>query len=272
MKEHIMDENKDENKDDLLVELTCKTRDIEERISMLTGQSQESQEVLLDKLRQDLSLLRKQVSQCQHFLPTFTAKTIQSSLSKLSTDLDKVKPKKNKFTFGHVIKKSVDVKTVQEVSLQEEDLSGLRDLVDEKKLVTQEVQDTNYQILNLRDCEVDVPARLSSLVLKNLSNCRVRVGPVKTSVFVQDCRDCHFSLCCQQLRIHSSQGCHFYTRTTSSPIIEDCKALTFGRYNYFYEGCQEELDYSGFHDEKPLTVVDFNWLSEEVSPNYRIIE
>jgi hypothetical protein len=274
--------------DCFLLEFNTKKKGIEELISQLTDDTNsDNKQEVLNSVNEGLSVLRKEVSRSQHFLPSYTSKTIQSSLTSLSSEVAQVKelinPKK-KFAFGKrdLKKKVKDEEIKRKESLpqrlettSQENFVGLKELKDQKITVSrEEFFDKDYQLLNLTNSDISIPSTLSTIYLNNLDNCVVRVGPVKTSVFVSDCKDSRFSLCCQQLRIHSSKGCEFFVRTTTSPIIEDSNELRFGRYDYVYEGVENDLSSSGFdrQEDFPLSVVDFNWLSEEASPNFSIIQ
>jgi len=248
------------------------------------GQHPERNEGSLDGLVQDLTELMKDVNNVQSILPSFTSKMIQSSLSSLSNDLDEVKklikPRK-KFTFGRDLKKTNQDKEKASETVAEPftplvsqvSSHGLRERENEKLVVQGEINGKDYQLFNLKKCEISLQGNPSSLFIKSLEGCRVNSGPVTTSIFIEDCHDCVFHLFSQQLRIHSSSKCNLYTMTSADPIIEDCKGLRFGHFNYTYEGIEADFIASGldYKKEKEIKVIDFNWLSNhEPSPNYSI--
>lgn len=68
---------------------------------------------------------------------------------------------------------------------------------------------------------------LFALKLSRLSGCRLVAGPVRGSVFVQDCQNCDIFVCATQLRIHNCNGVRFHVLVQSDPIIEDCCDLVF---------------------------------------------
>ena len=285
-----MDRN--DSVDTFLTEFNLRKQELEQLINSLQ-ESLEKKEELKDKLSKindGLSRLRKDVSDAQIFLPSYTSKTIQTSLTTLSGHIDKVKesvqPKK-KFTFGtkNLKKSEVDhekqlakdvVDSVSALpSVEMQITEGLHDKSHEKIAVyKEEASRKDYQMRNLIDCEVDIIATPSSVFMKNLTRCHIRCGPVFTSIFISDCKDCKFSLCCQQLRVHSSHGCQFFTRTTSDPIIEDCADLTFAPYDFSYNEIEKDFSTTGIprQGDREMKVVDFNWLStDEPSPNFTIL-
>jgi Tubulin binding cofactor C len=66
---------------------------------------------------------------------------------------------------------------------------------------------------------------LDALRLRGLSHCTVYCGPVRGSVYVEDCSDCTIVVACRQLRIHTTYRTDMYVHTLSGPIIEDCNAI-----------------------------------------------
>jgi Tubulin binding cofactor C len=66
---------------------------------------------------------------------------------------------------------------------------------------------------------------LDALRLRGLSHCTVYCGPVRGSVYVEDCSDCTVVVACRQLRIHTTYRTDMYVHTLSGPIIEDCNAI-----------------------------------------------
>ncbi len=68
---------------------------------------------------------------------------------------------------------------------------------------------------------------LFALKLARLRRCRVVCGPVRGSVFVENCSECVFVLCAAQLRVHDCQRSEFHVAVQSDPVIEDCSGLVF---------------------------------------------
>ena len=68
---------------------------------------------------------------------------------------------------------------------------------------------------------------LYALKLSRLRRCTVVCGPVRGSVFVEQCSDCVFVLCAAQLRIHNCERSEFRIVVQSDPVIEDCSSLVF---------------------------------------------
>jgi len=109
----------------------------------------------------------------------------------------------------------------------------------------------------------------------NMKNVVLLCGPVRTSIFIENCQDCEFVVACQQLRIHTTTHSHFYLHVTSKGIIEDCNHVGFAPYNLSYPNSDEDYLKSGLNKEINNwdQIDDFNWLSKEKSsPNWYILE
>ena len=58
----------------------------------------------------------------------------------------------------------------------------------------------------------------ATLHATNMDNVTVLCGPVRTSIFVENCTNCDFVVACQQLRIHTTTQSNFYLHVTSKVI------------------------------------------------------
>jgi hypothetical protein len=114
-----------------------------------------------------------------------------------------------------------------------------------------------------------------TLHITNMDNVTVLCGPVRTSIFVENCNDCDFVVACQQLRIHTTRQSNFYLHVTSKAIIEDCHSVGFAPYSLSYTQLDDDFLKSGLSKEinNWNDIDDFNWLStEKRSPNWHIVE
>lgn len=108
----------------------------------------------------------------------------------------------------------------------------------------------------------------------NMSNVTILCGPVRTSIFIENCVNCEFVVACQQLRIHTTKESNFYIHVTSKAIVEDCRSVGFAPYNLSYPKINEDFSNSGLNRNMNNwnKVDDFNWLSKEKpSPNWHLL-
>lgn len=76
------------------------------------------------------------------------------------------------------------------------------------------------------------------------------------------------------MRIHNTERTRFGVWTSSKGIIEDTKEVVFKRYGWRYEGVEEDVRRCEREGKENLwrDVQDFNWLKQEASPNFTIVE
>ncbi|KAF9150431.1 hypothetical protein BG015_007757 [Linnemannia schmuckeri] len=135
-------------------------------------------------------------------------------------------------------------------------------------------------LTNLTDCTINLvhTLPLGAIHIKNLKRCVLVIPPVSGSILLHDCEGCTLIGACHQSRMHTSTNMDIYLHVTSEPIIEDCTDMRFAPYPY-----QEVLPAdqlltlfvaAGLRPEKNLFdhVKDFNWLRQQQSPNWRMLE
>ena len=97
------------------------------------------------------------------------------------------------------------------------------------------------QITSCDNCLISVPLLLGSARLENVSNSIILLGPCSTSVYLENCSNCHVFIICHQLRIHTTIDTCLYVRVHSHPIIEDCKGLRFSPNFTSYDKINEHI-------------------------------
>lgn len=259
---------------------------------------------IFDKVNKEIMTLKNYVHQSKMFLKVYDIRKAQENLQIMETDaLDletKLLPKK-KFGFKNrrVVKNPseivIDVTDgLKDLKMSEGIVNGLGNQnkklsskygdsacmllakVDEQLTLDAENVNKNDVLLSdLTRCTVRIYGAPSTLHMVNLRQCTILVGPVSSSVFAQDCKDCTFAFACQQLRLHSSIDCSIYLHVTSRAIIEDCTQIRVAPYNWSYEDQASHFNVAGL-DPKINNwncIDDFNWLSsEKSSPNWSILE
>lgn len=237
-----------------------------------------------------LANLERLLNESAAYLPPYTCKVSQESLDSIRKQINEKRgtenPKK-KFTFG----KGKTTTTTASIIDQRVQDSKNESKVDDKLIIASKIgtrgltgecltlergkfHGKDYELDSLVDCTINMPGSPMTLIIRNLTNCTVNCGPVSSSVYVDSCKNCSFSLAFQQLRIHTSTDCRFHVNAKTKPIIEDCKCTYFGEYSYQYEELTDDLASCGFTPQTENLynqVVDFNWLSSEPSPNWSLL-
>ncbi|XP_075060293.1 tubulin-specific chaperone C [Mixophyes fleayi] len=252
----------------------------------LSGQQLEAG--ALEEVSGRLQRLQKLLNDSMMFLPSYDVRQSQEQLGRLQAALElrrqQLQPKK-KFAFKSRTKDAPGApapppqaapapppRSKEPPPIAQGGLHGLsgRQLT----LEVEEIRQKDVQLSQLRDCTVTLPGSPATLHMRGLSGCRVLCGPVSSSVFVDDCTDCLFSVSCQQLRTHSTRDSRFYLHVTSRAIIEDCSGLLFAPYTWSYPGMLQDYELAGLDRARNNwdLVDDFNWLAMGVrSPNWGVI-
>jgi len=263
--------------------------DIQKQIDELGDTSNAEVISKLNLISEDIHKLSKTLQDSTLFLPSYSVKVRQNEIRVLETELkmkeDLLVPKK-KFGFKSKIVKpdlpadiaESEISAVSEKPAPEKDDSNFLTIenVEGSRIIYTEEQlsKSDVMVRNLDGAVIHLNGSPSTLRLANLKNCKLICGPVHTSVFVDECSNCVFFLCCQQLRTHSSEDLDIYLRVRSRAIIEDCKKIKFAPYNWNHARSEElhrlaEID---VHLERFDCVDDFNWLAFSTpSPNWTII-
>ncbi|KAJ8669842.1 hypothetical protein QAD02_001101 [Eretmocerus hayati] len=261
---------------------------------------------IFDKVNKDIAMLKNYLFESKIFLKVYDIRKAQETLQILENDTAQLEARlvpRKKFGFKNrrVIKKSSeqssdvtddlrDLKIAEKMSTNGvgkksnkqiynkygDNSCMLLSKVDEKLVLDAENVNKNDVLLSdLTKCTVRIYGTPNTLHMVRLVKCTVLIGPVTTSVFVDDCQDCEFAFACQQLRLHSSTSCTIYLHVTSRAIIEDCTKIHVAPYNWTYEDQSNHFNLAGLDPKinNWSSIDDFNWLStEKSSPNWSILE
>jgi hypothetical protein len=243
-----------------------------------------------DALTKDLLTLQKYLADSMPVLPSYDLRRCQEALKvleeNLQTTTERLVPKK-KFAFKSK-KRETEKPVAQTISgCKDADKEcspaadspppcGFTDVSGQTLSMTQDdISNKDVILSRLDDCTVHLYGNPSTVHATHLTNCRVLIGPVTTSVFVEACHGCTFQVACQQMRVHTSKYCTFLLHVTSRAIIEDSHDVRFGPYSWRYEQLDEHYRISGLNraTNNWRLVDDFNWLvSDKQSPNWRLLD
>jgi protein XRP2 len=97
-----------------------------------------------------------------------------------------------------------------------------------------DINGLEFMIKDLEDCTVVLLDNIAQLTVDRCKNTRLFIGPVKGSIFVRNCSDCHVIVSCGQFRCRELTDSSVYLYTPNDPIIESSSNLTFAPYNFKY--------------------------------------
>lgn len=128
-----------------------------------------------------------------------------------------------------------------------------------------DVQVSDLRVEGYSECILYITYPLTTIFLKNCSGCAILLQENTTgSCFIEGLSKCTIMLPkgVRQMRCHSSTNVTITGSVFSDPIIEDCTGFEF------YKDDVYSVDGKEQRDNMILNVQDFNWLSQQQSPNF----
>lgn len=282
---------------------TCNT--IKELVDTAEAAPLSSLPEIFDKANKDITMLKNYLFESKIFLKVYDIRKAQETLQILENTAAELEAKlipRKKFGFKNrrVVKNSTDkpgdvTDSLKDLKIAESNSKNgkakqmsnilnkygdntcmlLHKVGETLVLDAENVNKNDVLLSDLTKCTVRIYGTPNTLHMVRLVQCTILIGPVTTSVFVDDCRECEFAFACQQLRLHTSTNCTIYLHVTSRAIIEDCTKIRVAPYNWTYEDQVNHFKLAGL-DPKINNwncIDDFYWLStEKSSPNWSILE
>ena len=264
-------------------------RDIETRLDASGSVSKSSLPTHFDSIHSVLQTMQKFVTDSTLFLTPYEVAKAQETVNKLQCTIQSKRaeliPKKS-FSFGSKSRKPT-TKKPKNTTAEKQTLTVKRSTdidfadccfknIERQDLVmnAEEVNEKDVALSRLKNCTIHLYGSPGALHISNISDCKIFIGPVSGSIFIEECTNCTFALSCQQLRVHNTVDSHFYVHVTSRAIIEDCRQVEFAPNSWTYDGQDNDYVLSGLN--KSINswndVDDFNWLASDTpSPNWSIL-
>lgn len=92
-----------------------------------------------------------------------------------------------------------------------------------------------------RGCDIFLLDHIACVTVDQCKDCRIITGPIESSIFIRDCTDCIIVTICQQLRLRDCSNLKVFLCSTTGPIIETSRNITFGCYDYNYFGLADHF-------------------------------
>jgi hypothetical protein len=151
-------------------------------------------------------------------------------------------------------------------------LHTLRNKSDERFVVAPgHIGGERFEVASLERCDVLLLDTASQVLLEQLTDCRVFIGPTAGSVNLHDCVGCIITVCgATTVRCNDSKECIINCRVRRGPAITNCTAMHFGPCNGSYPQLAEHMRQAGLEGllqgaipDKWDDVDDFSSSSEE---------
>lgn len=274
---------------------------IEEVLAGLDKVPKDELQANIDSIVQRINALEKTVTAKISILPAFDARMCMEAIKSMSERLAQLRVKlvpKAKFSFksrktagatpsptstprsAASPKPTVSTPTIdQSQFLKFEDRTGEHLFIGSLSVSeTEPGAAKDVALTNLTDCTInlvhDIP--LSAIHVKNLKRCTLVFPPISGSILLHDCEGCTLIGACHQSRMHTSTNMNIYIHVTSEPIIEDCTDMRFAPYGKILPSQELDRLFEAAQLNQGVNlydkVKDFNWLRQQQSPNWRLLE
>ena len=226
------------------------------------------------------------------FLVSYDKQSYSKQLEDLDRDMialkDKLNPKK-KFKFSNKIKNnnnnnnkvdenckiSSNQNTCFDSIISKEDMV-INNINNNKLSINNNNNKKNLFLENIKDSNIFILFSFKALFAKNISNSNIYIGSISGGSHLTDISSSIVNLATHQLRIHNSTDTRYNIIVNSNPIIENCKNLVFCDMLLCvkFNNIDKILEQSNIdkNNNKYKNVQDFQWLKNEKSPNYSILE
>ncbi|CAD5120847.1 DgyrCDS9400 [Dimorphilus gyrociliatus] len=130
---------------------------------------------------------------------------------------------------------------------------------------------SQFIIKNLKNCTVYLLDHMNTVTVDDCEDCKIFIGPIKTSIFVRDCKNMKLMAACQQFRTRDCSKMDCFLCCTSQPIIESTINVRFGCMQVYYPEFQSQMDEAGLsiYNNKWSSIHDFTPVPGE--DNYTLL-
>ncbi|GBG29684.1 Tubulin-specific chaperone C [Hondaea fermentalgiana] len=129
-----------------------------------------------------------------------------------------------------------------------------------------EVNGEEFHLDGLTDCTVTILDVTNRVVVSDLTNCHVFLGPSKESVMLRKCKDCTFTVACKDLRVNSCSECTLRAFTPMPVQLDDSHHIKVGTFNGAYSGLTSHFQAVGLDASQgaAVKVKDFSERDKEL--------
>lgn len=99
-----------------------------------------------------------------------------------------------------------------------------------------EVAGQGFTIKDLSGCHASLMDHSDQVLVDNVDNCTILIGPSSESVFLRNAKNCRFFIACKQFRCRDCVGCTVSLYSKTEPVVETSSGMLFYPYAAAYPG------------------------------------
>ena len=104
-----------------------------------------------------------------------------------------------------------------------------------------EIDGQAFEIADCKNTTMIVMDNSEQVQIDDCTGCRVFIAACASSIFIRNCKNCVFYVCCQQLRVTETVDSNLYVLSIAEVHIELCHGLSFAPFNGSYPQHGEHL-------------------------------
>ena len=97
-----------------------------------------------------------------------------------------------------------------------------------------DINGIDFMIKDLEDCIVVLLDHTAQLQVDRCYGTKFFIGPIKSSIFLRNCKNCEITVSCSQFRCRDLEDSKIFLYTCNDPIVESSSNLIFAPYNFEY--------------------------------------
>eukprot|EP00435_Cladocopium_sp_Y103_P040789 s216_g11.t1 len=97
------------------------------------------------------------------------------------------------------------------------------------------IEGVDFHLEDCTGCTCLICDKSEEFKVDALTNCRVLIGPCRSSTFIRNCENCTFWVATKQFRVRDCSHCTFYLHCHTEPVIEASKGYLDGPERLEYE-------------------------------------
>ena len=99
----------------------------------------------------------------------------------------------------------------------------------------------SFVVDDCQDCTILLLDQIAQITVDECVNCRIVCGPVESSMFIRDSKNCVGAVACRQFRTRDLKNCDLALHCHSRPVIEESTGLRLGCWDLDYNGLSAHL-------------------------------
>jgi len=99
-----------------------------------------------------------------------------------------------------------------------------------------DIEGEGFTISDAKGCEIRLMDFSDQVLIDNVTECKILIGPSCGSVFIRHAKNCVFFIACKQFRSRDCSDCTISLYSKTEPVVETSSGMRFYPYSAYYAG------------------------------------